>query len=62
MTRIKETLVSLWKDEEGPTMVEYGLMVALVAVAIIVGATALGANTNTHFGNVATKIGAIAVP
>ena len=30
------------RDEEGATAVEYGLMVALIAVAIIVAVTALG--------------------
>lgn len=36
-------------DEEGVTAVEYGLLAALVAVAIIGGATALGTNLNGFF-------------
>jgi pilus assembly protein Flp/PilA len=31
-----------WNDESGATAVEYALMVALIAVAIIVAVTALG--------------------
>jgi pilus assembly protein Flp/PilA len=35
-------LKNLWNDESGATAVEYGLMVALIAVAIIGAVTALG--------------------
>ncbi len=35
----------LWKDDEAATAVEYGLMIALVAAVIIVGAAALGQGT-----------------
>ncbi len=37
------------KDEEGATAVEYGLMVALIAVAIIGTVTALGKGLNGLF-------------
>ncbi len=39
----------LWKDEEGATMVEYALMVALIAVVAIAAVTTIGTNTNTKF-------------
>jgi pilus assembly protein Flp/PilA len=42
------------RDEEGVTAIEYGLIAALIAVAIIVGAKAVGTNLNTLFGKVAT--------
>jgi pilus assembly protein Flp/PilA len=35
-------LQALWKDEEGPTAVEYAIMASLIAVAIVVTVTALG--------------------
>ena len=35
-------LKSLWKDEDGATAIEYGLLAALISVAIIVTVTALG--------------------
>jgi Flp pilus assembly pilin Flp len=38
-------------------MVEYGLLVALIAVAIISVVTTLGANLKTKFNSVATAIG-----
>ncbi|WP_159617644.1 Flp family type IVb pilin [Arthrobacter zhaoguopingii] len=39
----------LTNEEKGATMVEYGLMVALVAVVVAVGATALGLNVKALF-------------
>ena len=42
--------------EEGPTMAEYGLMVAVVALVAVVGAAALGTDLSTFFTNVGTKI------
>ncbi|MCK9550596.1 Flp family type IVb pilin [Aquamicrobium sp.] len=46
------------KDESGATAIEYGLIAALIAVAIIGAATTLGTNISTTFSTVATKIGA----
>jgi pilus assembly protein Flp/PilA len=46
----------LWNDESGATAVEYGLMVALIAVAIIAGVTALGGRLNTLFTQVSNKM------
>ena len=44
------------KDEEGATAVEYGLMVALIAVVIILAVTLLGERLRDIFGNVANTI------
>ncbi|MCL4534623.1 MAG: Flp family type IVb pilin [Bacteroidetes bacterium] len=46
----------LWRDEEGATAAEYGLLVALIAAIIIAGATALGQNINTKLQGVADTI------
>ena len=46
------------RDESGATAIEYGLIAALIAVAIIGGATALGTNLNTMFTNLGTTMGA----
>lgn len=46
------------REEEGATAVEYGLMVALIAVAIIITVTALGQALNTKFGEVETAVSA----
>lgn len=42
------------RDEDGVTAIEYGLLAALIAVAIIVGANQVGQNLNTLFSNIAT--------
>ncbi|KRF24181.1 MULTISPECIES: Flp family type IVb pilin [unclassified Phycicoccus] len=42
--------------EKGATAVEYGLMVALIAIVIIVAVALLGTNLSTLFKNTATSI------
>ena len=43
-------------DESGATAIEYGLIAALIAVAIIVAATTLGGNLSTLFNNIASNL------
>ncbi|MHB8110705.1 MAG: Flp family type IVb pilin [Syntrophorhabdaceae bacterium] len=52
MERIKRFL----KDEEGVTAIEYGLIAALIAVAIITAVTAAGDKIEATFNSVATRI------
>jgi pilus assembly protein Flp/PilA len=49
------------RDEEGVTAIEYGLLAALIAVAIIVGAGLVGTNLNQLFTRISAKLG-IVVP
>jgi len=44
------------KDESGATAIEYGLIATLIAVAIIVGATALGSKLNAVFEGVSSQL------
>ncbi|POO56854.1 Flp family type IVb pilin [Agrobacterium rosae] len=44
------------KDESGATAIEYGLIAALISVAIITGATALGTHLSTQFTNIASYL------
>jgi len=44
------------RDERGAPPVEYGLMVALIAVVIILAVTALGNNLKTIFQQVAAAV------
>ena len=46
-------LVELLTNEEGPTAVEYAVMLALIIVVCITAITALGTNANKVFSNVA---------
>ncbi|THV17432.1 Flp family type IVb pilin [Rhizobium rhizophilum] len=48
------------KDESGATAIEYGLIAALISVALITGATTLGTKLNTQFHNISTNLNAAA--
>ncbi|AGA65284.1 hypothetical protein B488_12920 [Liberibacter crescens BT-1] len=45
-----------FRDESGATAIEYGLIAALVSVALIAGATALGGAINNNFNLLAAKM------
>jgi pilus assembly protein Flp/PilA len=47
------------REERGATAVEYGLLVGLIAVVIIVGVTLLGTKLLALFNGVAGKIGPV---
>ncbi len=51
-----QTLRQLWKDEEGATALEYGLLVALIALVIVVGVGAFGTELNTFFNGIAGRV------
>jgi pilus assembly protein Flp/PilA len=44
------------KDESGATAIEYGLIAALIALAIMVGAGALGNSINNQFARIAETL------
>ena len=44
------------KDEEGVTMVEYGLIAALIAIVCIVFITNVGTNLNLTFGEICNRL------
>jgi pilus assembly protein Flp/PilA len=44
------------KDESGATAIEYGLIAALISVALIGGASALGDSLDTTFDNLSTAL------
>ena len=49
-------LINFFKDEEGATMVEYGLMVALIAVVCITAVAFIGDSLQTMFTTVGGHI------
>jgi len=51
-----QTLKSMIRDEEGASMVEYGLLVSLIALVAIVGVTAVGTKLNALFNTVAGSL------
>jgi pilus assembly protein Flp/PilA len=51
---MKRILINFFKDEDGVTAIEYGLIAALIAVVIITAVTLVGDslnNTFTYIGN-----------
>lgn len=53
---------NFWKDEEGATAIEYGLIAGLIAVAIIATVTALGTNLNNVFEWIKDALGGVSEP
>jgi len=51
-----ERLKKFIKDERGASMPEYALLVALIAVVVIGGATLLGNAVNDQLSNVGNKV------
>ena len=49
-------LASLKKEEEGQDLIEYALVVALIAFAAIVGMNTVAQGINTAFNNIATTL------
>jgi pilus assembly protein Flp/PilA len=45
-----------FKDESGVTAIEYGLIAALIALAIIAGVTTVGSNLSGLFSEVAASV------
>ena len=52
LTKFRKTA----KDEKGASMVEYALLVALIAVVCMVAVGTVGSNANTKFESVGTKL------
>jgi pilus assembly protein Flp/PilA len=51
-----ERIKNFFKDESGASAVEYGLLVSLIAVAIIVGVRTLGQNVQAKLNEAAVAI------
>jgi pilus assembly protein Flp/PilA len=51
-----KTMIRLFKNEEGATAIEYGLIAALISVAAITAMGALGTPLSTTFNNVSTSL------
>ncbi len=56
MNKLTQIIKNFWNDESGATAVEYGLMVALIAVVIIGSVQLVGTNLDTVFGAIATAL------
>jgi pilus assembly protein Flp/PilA len=52
MKRCVAKIVRFLREEDGPTAVEYAVMLALIIVVCITAITTLGTNANSTFSNV----------
>ena len=55
-THLQSFTKQMRRDDRGATMVEYGLLVALIAVVVAIGATTLGTAVKGLFQTVATTV------
>jgi pilus assembly protein Flp/PilA len=60
MRQFTQAVVNFMKREDGPTAVEYAVMLALIVVVCITAITALGSNANKTFTTVSGVIGGTA--
>lgn len=52
----RSAAVRFLREEEGASLVEYVLLIALIAVVCVGAVTLLGGNVNTKLGNAATAL------
>jgi pilus assembly protein Flp/PilA len=60
MRKFTQQVVNFLKREDGPTAVEYAVMLALIIVVCITAITALGTNANKTFTSVSNTIASTA--
>lgn len=56
MRKLGQSVVNFLKAEDGPTAVEYAVMLALIVVVCIAAITALGSNANGTFTKISTTV------
>jgi pilus assembly protein Flp/PilA len=57
LQRLQKSVVTFLQAEDGPTAVEYAVMLSLIIVVCIAAVAALGSNANNTFSYVATQVG-----
>jgi pilus assembly protein Flp/PilA len=53
---VRSLLIRFRRDESGATAIEYGLIAARIAAAIILAVNTLGTNVNTTFNSISTQL------
>jgi pilus assembly protein Flp/PilA len=56
LTRIAKSVVEFLKKEDGPTAVEYAVMLALIIVVCLAAITTIGQRANTTFETVGNSL------
>ena len=57
-----QLIASFLRDDSGATAIEYGLIAALIALGIMVGATSLGGALNAEFVSIASTLNGASSP
>ena len=58
MNKLIKNVVEFVKKEDGPTAVEYAVMLALIIVVCIAAVTTIGTSANQQFSRVGSSLGA----
>nr|WP_164933985.1 Flp family type IVb pilin [Bradyrhizobium guangzhouense] len=53
---MKHMISKFWSDESGATAIEYGLIAAGIALAIITVVNSLGTTMNDKFGSISSSL------
>ncbi|MBR1174753.1 pilus assembly protein Flp/PilA [Bradyrhizobium stylosanthis] len=53
---MKRMVLKFWSDESGATAIEYGLIAAGIALAIITVVNSLGSTMNEKFGSISSSL------
>jgi pilus assembly protein Flp/PilA len=57
LSHVRKRLLEFLKSEEGPTAVEYAVMLALVIMVCFVAIQILGTNTNSAYNTIGKSLG-----
>ncbi len=57
MVQLKKFVLDFVRREDGPTAVEYAVMLALIVVVCIVAITTIGTNANATFNQIGGQLG-----
>ena len=53
---MRDVLKKFWADESGATAIEYGLITAGIAIAIIASVNGLGTKLSSRFASISTSL------
>jgi pilus assembly protein Flp/PilA len=56
MSKLTSAVRRFLRNDDGATMAEYALLVAVIAIVAVAGAKLLGGSVNTQLTNAATKV------
>ena len=59
---MRKLITRFRRDEDGPAMVEYGLLVGLIALVVALGALVLGQDISIMFSEVGSYLKAVPIP